>query len=55
MAYNIIMDNHGGELDRWTVEKREDLIAKMVEIVSELGTLEHGDVFKIIEVDGVAQ
>jgi hypothetical protein len=55
MAYNIILENSGGELDRWTVEKEEDLINKMVEIVSDLGELHHGDVFKIIEVDDVAQ
>jgi hypothetical protein len=55
MAYNIIMDNIGGELDRWIVETQEELIAKLVEIVSDLGSLYDGDVFKVIEVDGVAK
>jgi hypothetical protein len=49
MAYAIVLENSGGELGRWPVEKEEDLAAKMVEVVAELETLHEGDVFRVVE------
>lgn len=49
MAFHIILDNPGGELDRWPVAKEDQLQAKLVEIVEALGSINPGDVFRVVE------
>ena len=43
----IILENSGGELDRWAVPKRKDVQKKFIDIVENLGSIEDGDILRI--------
>ena len=43
----IILENIGGELDRWAVKKTKDVRSKFLEVIENLGSIEDGDVLRI--------
>ena len=43
----IILENSGGEIDRWEVPKRKDVQKKFLDVIENLGSIEDGDVLRI--------
>jgi hypothetical protein len=51
MAYHVILNGSGGELDRRTVQTEEEAGDAAIEMISEIAHLSHGDSISVIETD----